>query len=87
MLRQNGKGTSEGDKGLPEAPRGTLAYIFNTTQAWVYTVTVYSPNKKVLVLRAVVITGLIFLMLSLLSMVRMHGVHGGAHHLLGGPSE
>ena len=27
-LRHNNKGTSEGDKGLPEAPRGTLAYIF-----------------------------------------------------------
>ena len=52
-----------------------------------YTITVYSPKKKVIVLRAVVITGFIFLMLSLVSMIRMHGVHGGAHHMLGAPSD
>ena len=79
----NNEGTPDGCKGLFDSIRGALMYMFNNTQAWVHTVTVYSPRKKVVMLRVTVVTSLIFLMFSLLSLMRMHGVQGGAHHLLG----
>ena len=69
-LRHMNNGTSGAVEVVGLKPtRGSLLYILNLAQEWVHTITIYSPNRKVIALRIVVITGLICFLLSLLCMV------------------
>ena len=66
----------------PEAVRGALTYILSATQEWSHTIQISNLKKKVTTLRIVVCTGILLAICAVLIMMRAHGLHGGAHHML-----
>ena len=74
---------SDGGDARHEAIRGTLLYFLTSTENWVHTIVLHSPDREVVTVRIVVCLGVIVMICSILAMMRAHGLHGGAHHQLG----
>ena len=80
------KDTSEGGAALHEAPRGTFLYCLFSPWKWKTTLTLYTPGRKIITEKLVIIIsfGMLLVICSILALMHLvQGLHGGAHHQLG----
>ena len=61
-----------------------LLFSLASMSKWTHDLRIYTYNRQATVLRAMVCTGFVVFLCSVLRMVRTHHLHGGPHHVVDG---